>query len=53
MSRIIFEIDQENNITVKDSDFYSQDISIREEGNNKIIRVSVVEEPESIGTQQE
>ena len=44
MGRIIFKIDTSNNVEVLDSDFAEEFISIKTEGDSKIIALSSVEE---------
>ena len=44
MSRIKFEIDEDNNVTVTDSDFEEEQINVIKENNVYRVTVSVVNE---------
>jgi len=53
MGRIIFKIDTLNNIEVLDSDFAEELITVKTEGESKIITLSSVEEDLEIVDEEE
>jgi len=44
MSRLIFKLNTNNSVEVMDSDFIEEYVSVKTDGDSKIITVSVVEE---------
>lgn len=44
MSRLIFKLNTNNSVEIMDTDFAEEYISVKTDGDSKIITVSVVEE---------
>lgn len=44
MSNIVFKLNTDNNIEIMSTDFAEQHVTVMNDGNAKIIEVSVVEE---------
>ena len=53
MGRIIFKVDTSNNVEVIDSDFAEEFITVKTEGDSKIITLSSIEEDLEIVDEEE
>lgn len=53
MSRLIFKLNTNNSIEVMDTDFAEEYVSVKTDGDSKIITVSVVEEDIEIMDEEE
>jgi len=53
MSRLIFKLNNDNSVEIMDTDFTEKYVSIKSEGDSKIITVSVVEEDLEIIDEEE
>ena len=53
MSRLIFKLNTNNSVEVMDSDFIEEYVSVKTDGDSKIITVSVVEEDMEIMDEEE
>lgn len=53
MGRIIFKVDTSNNVEVLDSDFTEELITVKTEGDSKIITLSSIEEDLEIVDEEE
>ena len=53
MSRLIFKLNTNNSVEVMDSDFAEEHVSVKTDGDLKIITVSVVEEDMEIMDEEE
>lgn len=53
MSRLVFKLNTDNSIEIMDTDFTEEYIIVKNEGDSKIITVSVVEENLDIMSEEE
>lgn len=53
MSRLIFKLNTNNSVEIMDTDFAEEYVSIKTDGDSKIITVSVVEEDMDIIDEEE
>ena len=53
MSRFIFRLNTDNSVEIMDTDFAEEYVSIKTDGDSKIITVSVVEEDLEIMDEEE
>tara|TARA_S200002703_G_scaffold97773_1_gene84423 strand:- start:456 stop:623 length:168 start_codon:yes stop_codon:yes gene_type:complete len=53
MSRFVFRLNTDNSVEIMDTDFVEEYVSVKNDGNSKIITVSVVEEDLEIMDEEE
>jgi|TARA_E500000318_G_C3462435_1_gene173193 hypothetical protein len=53
MSRFVFRLNTDNSVEIMDTDFAEEYVSVKNDGNSKIITVSVVEEDLEIMDEEE
>ena len=53
MSRLIFKLNTNNSVEIMDTDFAEEYVSVKTDGDSKIITVSVVEEDIEIMDEEE
>jgi hypothetical protein len=53
MSRFIFRLNTDNSVEIMDTDFAEEYVSVKTDGDSKIITVSVVEEDLEIMDEEE
>ena len=53
MSRFIFRLNTDNSVEIMDTDFAEEYVSVKTDGDSKIVTVSVVEEDMEIMDEEE